>query len=162
MMTPLIAPARLQAVDGAFDVPAPHTDEEIACLVRLARQYDARTIAIGHGPGTAPAVAAFAQAWTAAGGEVIHTVAWPDRAASWLRHAKRFVGYDPDLWLMTGAPAGTAQMIRRLSWSTSWRPDRTLGFASLTHPAVAALAGPELLEGLRGATAQGQVWRTVG
>jgi hypothetical protein len=90
---------------------------------------------------------------------IICTITWPETAASWLRQATRFAAADPDLWVMAGPATGWAQMTRRLLWSTSWRPDRTLAFASLGTAPVISLVGAHNLPGLTGATTDGSTWQ---
>jgi hypothetical protein len=49
-------------------------------------------------------------------------------------------------------------MTRRLLWSTTWQPGRTIAFAALgTQPAI-GLVGAHNLQGLAGATAVGGTW----
>ena len=137
------------------------TGAELSRMTELALTRDARAIAIGRGnsPAAARAVAGFARRWEATGGIIIGTVTWPESAASWLRHARRFAAADPDLWVMAGPAAGWAQMTRRLLWSTPWRPERTLAFAAIGTGRVIGLVGAHNLPGLTGATADGGTWQ---
>jgi hypothetical protein len=59
---------------------------------------------------------------------------------------------------MAGTPRGWAQMTRRLLWSTSWQPGRTLAFASLGTQRAIGLVGAYNLQGLAGATSDGGTW----
>lgn len=136
------------------------TDAELSRMIELALRRGARSVAIGRGR-SADAVAtaaAFASRWEATGGTVLPVVTWPEEAASWLRQATRFAAADPDLWVMAGTARGWAQMTRRLLWSTSWQPGRTLAFAALGAPGAIELVGPHNLQGLAGATADGGTW----
>ena len=136
------------------------TEPEIAALIESAAARGATTIAIGSGR-TRDALAAadaIAQAWRARGGRVAGTVTWPETAASWLRQAVRFTALETDLWVMTGPEVGWAQMTRRLLWSTSWQPGRTLATAAIGRPAALALVGIQHLRGLAGAGADGTIW----
>ncbi|MFJ8437338.1 hypothetical protein ACIQ9P_39210 [Kitasatospora sp. NPDC094019] len=118
------------------------------------------TVTIGHSRDTASRKAAetFADAWLAAGHEVLAVADWPEHAASWLRPAHRLTDPGPDALVIAAAPLGWAQVARRLALSTPWRPERTFGFASLAEPIAAALAG-SVLDGVRGAHADGGTWR---
>jgi hypothetical protein len=89
---------------------------------------------------------------------VLDVVTWPEEAASWLRQATRFAAANPDLWVMAGPPGGWAQMTRRLLWSTSWEPGRTIAFAALGTERAVGLVGAGNLPGLTGATAWGGTW----
>ena len=137
------------------------TDAELSRMTELALTRGARVIAIGRGNSLAAtrAAAGFARRWEATGGTIICTVTWPESAASWLRHARRFAAADPDLWVMAGPAAGWAQMTRRLLWSTPWRPERTIGFAAIGTAHVIGLVGAHNLPGLTGATADGSTWQ---
>ncbi|MEU7138631.1 hypothetical protein ABZ942_04190 [Nocardia sp. NPDC046473] len=57
--------------------------------------------------------------------------------------------------MIAASVAGFVQLSRRLVHSTRWTARRTFAFASLADPRCAALAGPEVLDGLRGATSEG-------
>jgi hypothetical protein len=137
------------------------TDAELSRMTELALSRGAQAIAIGRGnsPAAARAVAAFARRFEAAGGIIACTVTWPESAASWLRQATRFAAADPDLWVMAGPATGWAQMTRRLLWSTSWRPERTIAFAAIGTRPVISLVGAHNLPGLGGATADGGTWQ---
>ncbi|WP_217236085.1 ABC transporter substrate-binding protein [Streptomyces sp. AC555_RSS877] len=140
----------------------PHTDREIARLLALldACGFRGGSVALGHGRDTASrdAAAAFADAWHGSGGHLATVVDWPEDAASWLRQARRLTRPEPDAWVVAAAPVGWAQMSRRLRHSTDWHPRRTFGFASAGDSRLVTAAGPEVLEGMRGATADGRVW----
>ncbi|MEU5951990.1 hypothetical protein [Streptomyces sp. NPDC047525] len=159
--SPLIgAPAPVAHAD--LPAPAPHTEAELTALIGLLTLPKARieTVAVGHSRDAASRAAAeaFAAAWTARGGTVLTTVSWPETAASWLRPAHRLTAEIPDAWVMAAAPLGLAQLARRLRHSTDWDPARTYAFASLKDSRVPALAGDDVLHGLRGATADGDTW----
>ncbi|MFI0354867.1 hypothetical protein [Actinomadura sp. 9N407] len=106
--------------------PEPHAPEELVALLGAAR-----TVAVGHGRDAASTAAAkaFVQAWEASGGEVLAVVSWPERAASWLRQARRLTERAPDAWVVAGAEPGWTRMSRRLRESTDWDPERTFGLA---------------------------------
>ncbi|MFC5182446.1 type 1 periplasmic-binding domain-containing protein [Actinomadura harenae] len=146
--------------------PAPHTDAELAALISLLTCRDARTriLAVGHSRDepSREAAHALADAWTARGGRVLTVVSWPEEAASWLRAATRLTTPRPDAWVMAAAPLGFAQLARRLRHSTDWDPARTFAFASLQDPRLPGLAGPGVLDGLRGATPEGGTWDVDG
>lgn len=156
MMTSPRLPRQITA--GGTDADA--TDAEVDRMIQLARDRDARSVAIGRGRSAAAAnaAAAFASRWEAAGRTVLTVVTWPEEAASWLRQATRFAAADPDLWIMAGPPLGWAQMTRRLLWSTSWQPGRTLAFAALGTQHAIGLVGGHNLPGLAGATRDGGTW----
>src|SRR5690349_5691318 len=139
------------------------TDAELNRMTELALSRGAQAIAIGRGrfPVAARAAAGFARRFQAAGGSVICAVTWPESAASWLRQATRFAAADPDLWVMAGPATGWAQMTRRLLWSTTWRPERTIAFAALGTAPVIGLVGAHNLPGLTGATADGSTWHVT-
>ncbi len=136
------------------------TEAEIGGLLRLALERDARTVVIGRGrtPAAERAVAEFCRRWDGPARTVLSLVTWPEEAASWLRQARRFTQPDPDLWVMAGPPAGWTQMTRRLLWSTPWRPERTIAFASVGTGAAIGLVGAANLGGLAGVTAGGGTW----
>lgn len=146
--------------------PAPHTGAELAALVALLTRPGFRTgiLSVGHGRDEASreAAHAVADAWTARGGRVLAVVSWPERAASWLRPATRLTTPMPDAWVMAAGLLGFAQLARRLRHSTGWDPARTFAFASLQDPRLPALAGPGVLDGLRGAGADGGTWYVDG
>jgi hypothetical protein len=60
---------------------------------------------------------------------------------------------------MAGPATGWAQMTRRLLWSTTWRPERTIAFAAIGTRHVTGLVGAHNLPGLAGATADGGTWQ---
>lgn len=159
--SPLIGAAEL-AAHADLPAPAPHTEAELTALIGLLTCPKSRidTVTIGHSHDTASRAAAeaFAGAWTARGGTVLTTVSWPETAASWLRPAQRLTAELPVAWVMAAAPLGLAQLARRLRHSTDWDPARTYAFASLQDSRVPALAGDDVLHGLRGATADGATW----
>ena len=137
------------------------TTAELRRMAELALSRGARNIAIGRGRSHAAIRAAdrFARRWEATGGTVVCVVTWPESAASWLRQATRFAAAGPDLWVMAGPATGWAQMTRRLLWSTSWQPGRTIACAALGTEHAIALVGAHNLPGLAGATAAGGTWQ---
>jgi hypothetical protein len=137
------------------------TTAELNRMAELALSRGARTIAIGTGRSLAAIRSAvgFTSRWEAAGGAVLCAVTWPEAAASWLRQARRFAAADPDLWIMAGPAAGWAQMTRRLLWSTSWQPGRTIACAAIGTGHAIGLVGAHNLPGLAGATADGGTWQ---
>ncbi|RVU27901.1 hypothetical protein EOT10_06375 [Streptomyces antnestii] len=160
--SPLISAAELAAY-GDLPRPAPHTEAELASLISLLTPPGSsgiETVTVGRSRDDASraAAAAFAAAWKARGGTVLATVTWPESAASWLRPATRLTSGLPDAWVMAAAPLGFARLARRLRHSTDWDPARTYAFASLRDARLPALTGPDILEGLRGATADGGTW----
>ncbi|MGA1836405.1 hypothetical protein VD659_05670 [Herbiconiux sp. 11R-BC] len=163
-LSPRLDDARVAAVAGAHIQPEPHTAEEIDQMVRLALARGAETVTIGHGddPNSAAAAKAFATAWRNQGGLVFDTIEWSDAAASWMREARNLIRFYPDMYVLGGAPAGLAQMIRRLVWSTNWAAASTIGFGSAATPTMHQLAGIQYLDGLTGATAAGGTWRIQG
>src|SRR6185437_12960395 len=126
-------------------------------VTEAALRRDASTVTIGHGRSAAAtaAASAFAHRWEAQGRIVLDVVTWAEEAASWLRQATRFAAANPDLWVMAGPPGGWAQMTRRLLWSTSWEPGRTIAFAALGTERAVGLVGAGNLPSLTGATAWG-------
>jgi hypothetical protein len=136
--------------------PASYTGQ-ISQTLTLIHARGARSITIGHGmtPQALSAARTFEHVWTTAGGDVLDVVAWPEEAASWLQQAGRFASGEPDLWVMTGAAPGWAQMTRRLLWSTPWQPRRTLVLGDHLAHAAATLVGIHNVEGLAGTTATG-------
>ncbi|MFJ8230300.1 hypothetical protein ACIQ9E_10155 [Streptomyces sp. NPDC094448] len=154
MTSPLLADPPRPGPDRAV------TGTEVAALVELARARGARSIAVGSGrtPAALAAADAITRAWHTAGGVVAATTTWPETAASWLCQARRFADAPADVWVMTGPEAGWAQVARRLLWSTSWRPDRTLATAAVGRPATLALVGARRLRGLAGTGADGALW----
>ncbi|MFF2808099.1 hypothetical protein ACFVT2_13055 [Streptomyces sp. NPDC058000] len=143
---------------GPLPTPAPHTDTELATLLRLLATPTTLTIGHSRDAASVTAAASLAEAWRAAGRTVLALVDWPEHAASWLRPAQRFTAGRPDAWVVAAAPLGWAQMSRRLRHSTDWEPTRTYGFASVGDSRLVALAGPDVLHGMRGATADGGTW----
>ena len=133
---------------------------ELDRILELALRRGAHTVTIGHGRSAAAVAAAdaFARRWEAGGRIVLAVVTWPEDAASWLRQATRFAAADPDLWIMAGPVRGWAQMTRRLLWSTSWQPERTIAFAALGTEHAIGLVGAANLPGLAGATGDGGTW----
>jgi hypothetical protein len=136
------------------------TDAELAGIIELASSRGAVNITIGSGrtPRAIATARAVEAAWEHAGGRTLDTITWPETGASWLRHATRFAATDPDLWVMTGPGTGWAQMTRRLMWSTSWDPARTIATAGLGDPGTLALVGLCNLEGMAGAHTDGTTW----
>lgn len=137
---------------------------EIATVLRLlaALQPPAVSIVVGSSR-DAPAQAAadiLARAWADRDGFVLDVVDWPERAASWLRQARRFTLPAPDAWVVTGQLRGWWLMGHRLAHSTDWDPARTIATASLAPTGMAAgdLAADATFDGLRGATADGGIW----
>ncbi|NRQ35652.1 hypothetical protein HII36_28015 [Nonomuraea sp. NN258] len=129
---------------------------ELDGMLRLLREARPRveSVVVGHGRDAEGLARAFTDAWD---GPVLAVVDWPERAASWLRQARRFAAGPPDAWVVAGAPPGWAGMSERLRRSTGWDPERTFGFAD-TAGAV-ALAAPGTLEGMRGIDGNGDGWR---
>jgi hypothetical protein len=142
----------------AWDAPA---EAEIERMTELALRRGAISVIIGRGrsTGDARAADAFARRWEDRGHVLLDVVTWPEEAASWLRQATRFTAANPDLWIMTGAPFGWAQMTRRLLWSTPWQPGQTLAFACLGNEDAIGLVGAHNLHGLSGATRNGGTWK---
>jgi hypothetical protein len=158
--SPLLPPGRAGlAAEHPTETEA--TGAELGRMAELALGRGALTVALGRGnsPAAARATDGFARRWEACGGTVICTVTWPETAASWLRQATRFAAADPDLWVMAGPATGWAQMTRRLLWSTSWHPERTLAFAAIGTREVISLVGAHNLPGLTGPTATGGTWQ---
>ncbi|MFG3255617.1 ABC transporter substrate-binding protein [Streptomyces sp. NPDC048172] len=160
--SPLLGAGELSAY-GRLPGPRPHTGAELAAVTRLLAP-DVRTVAVGHGRDGASRAAAeaFAAVWRARGGTVAAVVNWPETAASWLRAARRLTEGEPDGWVMAAALPGFAQLARRLRHSTGWDPSRTVAFASLHDSRLPALAGPDAVHGLRGATSGGGTWEIRG
>ncbi|MER5462276.1 ABC transporter substrate-binding protein [Streptomyces sp. NPDC002668] len=159
--SPLIGAENLAAY-GDLPRPAPHTGAELTALIGLLAQQKPRieSVGVGHSRDAASRIAAeaFTAAWQAGGGKVLAVVDWPETAASWLRPARRLTAGLPDAWVVAAAPLGFVQLSRRLRHSTDWDPARTVVFASLQDSRLPALAGPDTLHGLRGATADGGTW----
>ncbi|GGM62182.1 hypothetical protein ACFFX1_06295 [Dactylosporangium sucinum] len=160
-MDALVSPL-LRGSQGSRPRLAPAaTAAEVAAITALAWTRDATRLAIGSGRAAddVTTVHAIATRWEALGGEIVTTLTWPETAASWLRQATRFTAADPDLWIMTGSPVGWAQMARRLLWSTTWRPERTILAAALSERATLDLVGLVNLDGITGVTESGDAWR---
>jgi len=140
---------------------SPPTAAELDAVLGLLSAADARVVSVGHGrdPVSRQAATDFTHAWTARGGETLTVVDWPDEAASWLRAARRFTASIPDAWVVAAAPQGWAQLARRLRGDIGWDRHRTLGFATLGTPDTVRLAGPGVLTGMRGASADGGTWQ---
>jgi hypothetical protein len=102
-----------------------------------------------------------AAAWAEQGGLLLTTVTWPETAASWLRHARRFAAPEPDAWIVTATPAGWVGMGRRLAFSTTWSPQRTVATAGLADPVLIEAGGLDTFDGLRGAYSDGRTWEIV-
>lgn len=159
------ASPRLTEVPPTLPAPAAHTEAELAAMLDLLARHRSRidTVAIGHSRDAASVATAdaFATAWQDRGGLVLATVDWPETAASWLRPARRLAAQSPDAWVIAAVPLGWVQLARRL-WSDAagWDPARSFGFASLRDPQVSRLAGPLVLHGMRGVTAEGGTWET--
>jgi Periplasmic binding protein len=159
--SPRISDRALAGHPGSSRVPAPHTAAEISALVTLLRQAGASTIAVGHGrhASSCDTATALTEAWDRAGGIVLSTVNWPARAASWLKPARQLIRAHPDAWVIADNPAGCAQLVLRLAGQEPWSAARTFGTAATDSPDLAALAGCDLLAGMRGVTADGRTWR---
>lgn len=156
----------VHGADLTTEPGAPHTVAELDALIGLLTAPRSRihSVAVGHSRDEAShaAASAFADAWTARGGAILAVVDWPESAASWLRPARRLTAGLPDAWVVAATPLGFAQLARRLRHSTTWDPARTVAFASLLDSRVPALAGPDTVRGLRGATAEGGTWDVRG
>lgn len=159
--SPLIPTAELAAC-GDLSAPDLPSDAELTALTRLLahRRPEAETVAVGHARDAASRLAAeaFMAAWRRRGGTVLAVVDWPETAASWLRPAARLCAGQPQAWVMAAAPLGFVQLARRLRHSTDWDPARTVAFASLRDARLPALAGRDVLHGLRGAAPDGGTW----
>ncbi len=162
--SPKIAPETIDRYPDATGPPGPHTDAELAGLVHLATSLGAGIVTVGHGrhPASRDAATAFTTAWQAQGGQIAEVVDWPAVAASWQRPARRLTAATPDVWVIADAPAGWAQVARRLRTCPGWDPRRTLGFASLGTITTVELAGPGILAGMSGVAATGGTWRFAG
>lgn len=132
---------------------------QLAAMLRLLDELrpSAVSIVIGSSRDARARLAAdtLARTWTERGGDVFDVVDWPERAASWLRQARRFTAAAPDAWVVTGRVPGWQQMGRRLAQSTGWTPTRTIATASLASAQLAAEGG---FDGLRGAADDGGTW----
>ncbi|WP_431032164.1 hypothetical protein ACQYWQ_02190 [Streptomyces sp. P6-2-1] len=153
----------LPAEYGPWEAPGEHTARELARLLGLLDTcgFPVAGVALGHGRDAASrrAATAFAEAWQRRGGYLSAVVDWPEDAASWLRQARRLTEPEPDAWVVAAPPLGWSRLSRRLRRSTGWEARRTFGFASLGDSRAVTLAGPGVLHGMRGATANGAVWR---
>ncbi|MFG3439265.1 hypothetical protein ACGF0J_18630 [Nonomuraea sp. NPDC047897] len=140
--------------------PGPHTAAELAALTGLLTVPRIGTVVVGHSRDAASteSAAVFTEEWEAGGGTVLAVVDWPETAASWLRAARRMTAQTPDAWVIAAAVPGFVRLALRLRHSTAWEPSRTYAFGSLGDPRVPALAGPGVLDGLRGASADGGWW----
>ena len=90
-----------------------------------------RSLVIGHSRDRTACDAAqlLCEHLSSRGIDVRDVVDWPDIAASWLRHATRFAGPAPDLWLVLVADdTGWIRMRQRLG-DTGWDPTRTVVIA---------------------------------
>ncbi|ASW57373.1 hypothetical protein CIK06_02480 [Plantactinospora sp. KBS50] len=134
----------------------------MCCLVRLVTAACGPSGNVVVGSGRTPAgrdrAAAITAVWSATGGQVTDVVSWPEEAASWLRHARRFTASTPDVWIVAGPLPGWAGMCRRLYDSTDWNPARTFGFADLADVRLGVAAGWKRVAGMRGALADGGTW----
>ncbi|MFJ4713601.1 hypothetical protein [Streptomyces sp. NPDC088785] len=159
--SPLVSPAALGSV-GPVPVPAAHTRAELDTVVGLLRatRPPVHCVAVGHGRDGASLAAtdAFVRAWRDLGGTVVAVVDWPEEAASWLRAARRLTESAPDAWVFCGALPGFAQLARRLRHEGHWDPARSVAFGALGDSRLPELTGADVLEGLRGARADGGVW----
>ncbi|NJP65515.1 hypothetical protein [Streptomyces spiramenti] len=164
--SPLITHDDLAAHTDELPLPQPPTNAELTAILTLLSPPGQRTAAVtvGHSRDDASRTAAqaFHTAWTARGGHVLAVVHWPERAASWLRPARRLTAETPDSWVIAAAPLGFAQLARRLRDSTGFDPARTVAFSSLNTARLPALAGPGTLSGMRGASADGGTWHLHG
>lgn len=160
--SPRIDDSDTDAHGSHLAAPQPHTDAELAALLGLLTGHkpQIRAVAIGHSRHEASRTTAraFADVWKTRGGTVLTVVDWPETAASWLRPATRLTAETPDAWVIAAGVLGFAQLARRLRHSTGWDPARTFAFSALNDPRLTALAGPDTLHGLRGATAAGDTW----
>ncbi|MEV0052932.1 hypothetical protein AB0H34_20795 [Saccharopolyspora shandongensis] len=146
-------------------IPLPHGEIELATVVGLLAGLRPRVTSIVIGcsrdaPSRATADAV-ERAWRERGGHVLDVVDWPERAASWLRQARRFTEPGPDAWVVTGQVTGWVQMGRRLLHSTDWDPARTIGTAALASDELIAMGGVGTFDGLRGAARDGGTWEVV-
>ncbi|MGK5671862.1 hypothetical protein ACSNOB_03315 [Micromonospora sp. URMC 106] len=163
--SPLVDPAACRS-HGRSPCPVPHTEAELAALAGLLAvpRSGITTVTVGHSRDAAAttSAAAFTAMWEARGGVVLAVVDWPETAASWLRAARRMTAQTPDAWVVAAATTGFVPLARRLLTSTPWEPSRTYAFGSLCDPRLPALAGPGVLDGLRGASADGGTWEVRG
>jgi hypothetical protein len=135
---------------------------EVDTIIRLVTELRPRPVSVVVGTAADPLSRAngdrLGAAWTARGGVVLDTVSWPERAASWLRPARRFAGPGPDAWLVAATPAGWVGLGRRLAYSTDWSARRTVATAALADSVLIAAGGPDTFDGLRGAYTDGGSW----
>jgi hypothetical protein len=148
------------------EIPPPLGEIELATVLDLLSQLRrprVASIVIGSARDTSSRAAAnaIARAWGARGGHVLDVVDWPERAASWLRQARRFAAPGPDAWVVTGQLPGWLQMGRRLAHSTDWDPARTIATAALESDDLIAVGGMGTFDGLRGATRDDGSWKVV-
>jgi hypothetical protein len=136
------------------------TEAELAGVLRLLGERKAESIVIGSSrdAGALEEARTVEQAWLDSDGLVLTTVDWPERAASWLRQARRFAAPQPDAWVATGRVPGWVRMGLRLRQSTDWQPRRTVATGSLADDALIAEGGPDTFDGLCGASADGGTW----
>ncbi|WP_433656466.1 hypothetical protein ACQPW1_34995 [Nocardia sp. CA-128927] len=129
-------------------------------MILQQQRQTCTTVSIGHSrdANSVAAAEAFASAWRERGHRVSAVVDWPEDAASWLRQAQRLTAGAPDAWVIAAAVEGFVQLSRRLVHSTHWTARRTFAFSSLADPICGTLAGPEVLDGLRGVTSEGGSW----
>ncbi|BCL12562.1 type 1 periplasmic-binding domain-containing protein [Micromonospora sagamiensis] len=163
--SPLVDPAEREAY-GQLPPPVPHTAAELGALIGLLTVPRSRitTVVVGRSRDAASvkSAAAFTEAWEARGGAVLAAVDWPETAASWLRAARRMTAETPDAWVIAAATPGFVQLARRLRNSTAWEPSRAYAFGSLCDSRLPALAGPGVVDRLRGASADGGTWEVRG
>ncbi|MEC3978505.1 hypothetical protein [Amycolatopsis sp. H20-H5] len=99
------------------------------CVSLTAR--GCRAITLGHprdDASVADLAREVARRWEAAGGVVLDVVDWPERAASWLRQARRFTAGGPDAWVVCGGGPGWDGLRGRLP--PGWAPERTYFLAA--------------------------------
>jgi hypothetical protein len=140
----------------------PCTGAELETVLRLARGIGRRieSVVIGSSADEVSRAnaARIAEAWAERGGVVLATVTWPDTAASWLRQARRFTAPDPGAWIVTSTLPGWIGMGRRLVYSTTWDPHRTIATAGLADPVLIGAGGIGTFDSLRGAHTDGRTW----
>jgi hypothetical protein len=147
------------------------TERELGVVLAQLERLGARLVAVGHGrdPRSRRAAQLFVAAWTAGldpdGGdprEVAEVVDWPADAASWLRPARRLTETAEDAWVIADQLPAWTRMSGRLRESTDWDPARTVAFAGIDSPATVAAAEPGALDGMVGATVEGDLWFVEG
>ncbi|AHH99901.1 hypothetical protein [Kutzneria albida] len=81
-------------------------------------------VAVGHSRDAASRalVTDFLARWP---GEVLVVVSWPERAASWLRQARRLAAGQPDAWVVASTVDSWWHVRRRLCEQPGWDPART-------------------------------------